>query len=232
MWDRAVDGRILNFHLLGVNNQNFLMTDEETGSWWQQITGECILGPLKGKRLRRINSDEVSLAIWRGEHPASSIVKFDPKYAAKYVNSEWETRIGKIPTPPGMAAGPIGLREQVVGIELDGVAVAYPLAALRKRSPVSAQVGSTPVSFLVAADGNSVRCFIRPRLNGQPLEFYRRAEDGTLVDGTTGSSWSFAGVATAGSLAGKTLEAVQTTKDYWFDWRVYHPSGVLRQRGI
>ena len=194
--------------------------------------GECILGPLKGKRLRRINSDEVSFAIWRGEHPPSSIVKFDPKRLTVYASSDWEKHTGKIPVPAGMVGGPVGPRELVVGIDVDGVSVAYPLAALREKTPVSAQVGSTPVLFVVAADGNSVRCFIRPRVEGQPLEFYRRAEDGALVDGATGSLWNFAGVATAGPLTGKTLEGVQTTKDYWFDWRRYNPAGVLRQRGL
>ena len=35
----AVDGRRLHFHLAGINNQNFIMQDEETGTWWQQVTG-------------------------------------------------------------------------------------------------------------------------------------------------------------------------------------------------
>jgi hypothetical protein len=84
VWDRAVDGRVLRFHLAGVNHQNLLLSDEETGSWWQQITGECILGPLKGKRLRRIASDEVNLATWRAERPESRVVKFEPRHLNDY----------------------------------------------------------------------------------------------------------------------------------------------------
>ena len=133
MWDRAVDGRILQFRLVGINNQNFLMADEETGSWWLQITGECILGALKGKRLRRIASDEVSLAIWRAERPASDAVKFDPRYLSQYPASDWERHIAQV-SAPGAAGDPIGPRELVIGIELDGAAVAYSLAALREKS--------------------------------------------------------------------------------------------------
>ena len=228
MWDRAVDGRILRFHLVGINNQNFLMADEQTGSWWQQITGECILGPLKGKRLRRIQSDEVTLAIWRAEHPESDAVKFDPRYLSQYPGSDWERRIAQVPAP-GMT-GPIGSRELVIGIELDGAATAFPLAVLREKSPVNTQIGSTPVVLVVGGDGNSVRCFLRPRVNGQALEFFRRGE--TLIDSATGSSWNFAGRSTAGPLAGQSLEAVQNTKDFWFDWQRYHPSGTLRLRGL
>ena len=51
MWERALDGRTLRFRLIGINNQNFLMEDLDTGSWWQQVTGVAVSGPLAGKRL-------------------------------------------------------------------------------------------------------------------------------------------------------------------------------------
>ena len=35
---RDVAGRRLTLHLAGINNQNFLMRDEETGTYWQQIS--------------------------------------------------------------------------------------------------------------------------------------------------------------------------------------------------
>jgi len=223
VWDRAVERRILRFHLVGLNNQNFLMADEETGSWWQQVSGECILGPLKGKRLRRISSDEVTLATWRAEHPESAAVKFDPRYS--YPESDWEKQIEQLKSPDGSA------RELVIGIELNGVAAAYAMAALRERSPVNAQVGGTPIVLVAGSDGNSVRCFVR-QVDGQALEFYRRLEDGALIDSATGSVWSFAGRATAGKMAGRSLDPVQTTKDYWFDWQRYHPATTLRRRGL
>jgi hypothetical protein len=213
VWDRAVDARVLLFHLAGLNHQNFLMSDEQTGSWWQQSTGECILGPMKGKRLRRISSDEVTLASWRGERPKSTIVKFDPRHLAHYAPSDWESRLARLTGP----------RELIVGIELDGASAAYPLARLREQSPRNAQAGRTPVLIIVGADGNSVRSFVRPSVDGKPLEFYRRATDGILIDGATGSTWNFAGKATAGALVGHALEPVQNTKDYWFDWNRHHP---------
>ena len=45
---------MLTFHLVGINNQNFVMQDVETGTWWQQVSGEAILGPLKGRRLQLV----------------------------------------------------------------------------------------------------------------------------------------------------------------------------------
>ena len=54
MWSSAIDGRVLTFRLVGINNQNFVMQDDQTGSWWQQVSGEAILGPLKGLSLIHI----------------------------------------------------------------------------------------------------------------------------------------------------------------------------------
>ena len=227
MWDRAVDGRILRFHLAGLNHQNLLMEDEETGSWWQQITGECILGPLRGKRLRRISSDEVTLAIWRSERPESGIVRFDPRYLSQYPASDWERGIEKIQAP--------GRRELVAGIELGvgskRVSAAYPMAALREHSTVNTQIGGQPVLILVGSDGNSVRSFLRPSVQERTLEFYRRPENADWIDSVTGSVWSFSGRAMTGPLAGQALEPIQNTKDYWFDWSRYHPGSTLYRVG-
>src|SRR5262245_44307521 len=145
------------------------MMDEETGSWWQQVTGECILGKLRGKRLRRIPADEVTLATWRAEHPDSTAVKFDSRYRTSYPESDWERRIERLPAP--------GSRDLVVGIELDGVPAAFRLSTLRAQNPINTQVSRTPIVLVLGEDGNSVRVFIRPRVDGKVLEFYRRPED-------------------------------------------------------
>src|SRR5713226_6113798 len=120
------------------------MADEETGSWWQQVTGECILGALKGKRLRRISSDEVTLATWRAERPESTVVKFDPRYRASYPGSDWERRIERVRPP----------KELVVGVEWNGAAAAWSLEALRKQSPLNTQVGGLPMLLMVGVGGN------------------------------------------------------------------------------
>ena len=87
--------KALNFTApAGINNQNFLMRDEETGSWWQQVTGEAIQGPLKGRKLAPVSCDEVSFAIWRTEQPRSRFLSPDPRLEKHYVTADWESNIG------------------------------------------------------------------------------------------------------------------------------------------
>ena len=83
-------GLVLTFHLAGINNQNFLMRDDQTGSYWQQITGEAVAGPLRGRRLNLIASDELSFALWAAEEPDGTILKDVARYASDYEKQDWE----------------------------------------------------------------------------------------------------------------------------------------------
>ncbi|NOT07085.1 MAG: DUF3179 domain-containing protein, partial [Gemmatimonadales bacterium] len=38
-----------------------------------------------------------------------------------------------------------------------------------------------------------------------------------------GSRWNFRGEAVSGPLLGRRLTPVYLLKDYWFDWKIYHP---------
>jgi len=225
VWRAEVDGRRQRFHLTGINNQNFLMHDEETGSWWQQVTGEAIHGPFKGRRLDLVPYDEVSFASWKREHPKGRVLRPDDSGPAHQFSQSWEAETARLPVvTPARAGDSLQPRDVVVGIRLGGAARAYPLDALQRQSPVQDSVGSIPVLLVFGEDGRSVRAFERT-VDGRPLSFFARpGAPLRLVDAETGSEWGFAGEATAGPLAGKKLVWVQALKDYWFDWRTYNPA--------
>jgi hypothetical protein len=220
-----VDGRVLNFRLWGINNQNFIMRDEETGSWWQQVSGECVLGPLKGRRLKLFDHDELTFATWKREGAGGRVLRPDPKLLAenKYP-ADWEQHVRRLPVATTLADPneTLPARTLVVGVEAGGRAKAYPVDALAKQNPVLDQIGDAPVLVLLAEDGKSVRVFDR-RLEGRTLEFFQRPDSRELVDAETGSSWDFTGAATSGALKGRKLARLQPVKDYWFDWKKYHP---------
>ncbi len=239
MWKAVVDDQVLHFELSGINNQNFIMRDVETGSWWQQVSGEAIQGPLKGKRLELAAWDEVSFEIWRREHPQTLVLAPDEKYADSYYAPDWDAEMKEVPTVvPADPDEPLHLRELVVGIEIGGAAKAYPLAVLAEQSPVVDELGGTPLVIVVSRDGKSVRCFSRT-VGEEVLDLYRKTgkedeEEGPLrlVDAQTGSEWDFSGRAVGGPLAGSQLERIQTLKDYWFDWRLYHPETEVFSAGL
>lgn len=55
VFDARLEGRVLTFGTTGrLRNSDLIMYDRETESWWQQFTGEVLVGELLGSRLNRI----------------------------------------------------------------------------------------------------------------------------------------------------------------------------------
>ena len=227
MWERNVDGRTLNFHLSGINNQNFIMRDEETGSWWQQVSGQCIAGPLKGKQLQLVAHDELPFALWKHEQPEGRVLKPDERVAAQYEPVDWEDRYAKLrvitPVDPD---DPLKPRDLVIGIAMNGTAKAYPMARLEKLAPVADTLGGTAIVILLDTSKKSVRAF-ESTVDGRALTFSVKQDTLQIADAETGSNWDFTGRATAGPLAGRQLRRVMVLKDYWFDWKIYHPDTAV-----
>ena len=223
----------MDFRLFGINNQNFIMRDEQTGSWWQQVTGEAIQGPLTGRRLAGVVHDEVSFGIWKAERPGGRVLKPVADRQDDYAPANWERRMKKVDTVTPRGPGdPLEPRAMVVGVTLNGRSKAYPFPLLREQSPVLDVVGGVPIVLVVGEDGKSIRVFDR-RLDDVRLEILARTDirPRQLVDAETGSEWTFAGRAVAGPLAGRELRKVKALKEYWFDWRIYHPATALYTRG-
>jgi hypothetical protein len=229
VWERTVDGRVLSFRLAGINNQNFIMQDRETGSWWQQVSGKAILGPLKGKALERVFHDELTFAEWKKEAPGGRVLVPAADSAWRTFSDGWEAKTALEPVRlPGPLDSRLPARTIILGIEAGGSDKAYPLDRVLAQAPLHDRVGTVPLVLLVGPDGKSVRAF-DVRLDTMELELVRPVEGsvGMVVDVGTGSHWSFTGEAVSGPLEGRKLTPVYLLKDYWFDWVNYHPNTGL-----
>ena len=242
MWKRTVNGKTLHFYLAGINNQNFLMRDTDTGTWWQQITGKAIYGPMKGAVLELVPSDELSFGEWKQEIADGKVLAQVPKYVKEY-DSNWEPEVAKLPVVISFPTTELKSRDIVVGLVAEGASRAYAWDSLVKRSPVMDRVGGALLLVTVGPDGKSFRAFIS-RVDGKDTEFFLKGEDAPaaqsegqnqathektwmLVDSSTASEWNFQGCAVAGAFQGKCLDRVPALKDYWFDWRNYHPDTTI-----
>ena len=210
MWEAAVDGRTLHFHLNGINNQNFIMRDEETGSWWQQVTGQAILGPMKGRKLTPVRMDELTFALWKSEHPEGRVLRPDPA-VKEYEKKEWEANINHLPLAIHARSKRLADREIVIGMSVDGHDKAYPMKKILDQHPVLDTIGTTKIALLVADDGRSIRAFDRGN-----VELFR---NGAKVFDANGVEWDFSGHSSTGA----QLKPLPVLKDFWFDWENYHP---------
>jgi hypothetical protein len=225
---RDVDGRRLTFHLAGINNQNFLMRDEETGSYWQQISGLAISGPLKGRQLTLLLSDELTFATWKAEEPGGTVLKEVSKYASEYEAKDWDVHMARRATVIQFPEHGMQSRDLILGIRTVGDSRAFLYDRVIKEKLVKSYVGAEPVLIVVGPDGQSVRAFRDriPGVDGVP-DIYRMTGGALMMDAATGSEWNFQGCATSGKAKGACLERIPMLKDYWFDWRNYNPKTTI-----
>ena len=234
MWRAEVDGLRLRFHLAGINDQNFLMRDEETGSYWQQITGAAISGPLAGRQLTLVASDELTFATWKAEEPQGTILRELAADIPLYSKKDWDMRMRKAPTVIAYPESGLAPRALMVGLHGFGASRAFPYDVLLKEKIIEDHLGAEPILLVLGQDGHSVRAF-RRRIPGVAAvaDFYRvlpgqsASPAALLMDSATGSEWNFQGCAVSGKSSGVCLERVESIKDYWFDWRHFNPATTV-----
>jgi len=226
-----MDGLRLTFHLSGINNQNFLMRDEQTGTYWQQISGLAVSGPMAGRHLTLVNSDELNFSTWKAEEPQGTILNDLPKFSSEYAPKNWDVRMKKQKVVIDFPEHGLKPRDLMLGIQAFGASRAFPYERVVQEKLVIDRVGTEPVLLLMAKDNESVRAF-RNRVRGMEgaIDFYRIADgagDTLMMDAQTGSQWNFQGCTVAGKLKGYCLERIPMLKDYWFDWRNYNPQTTV-----
>ncbi len=218
VWSSVLDGRTLYFHLGGINNGNALLRDAETSSIWQQSTGECIFGPLRGRHLTLVSANELTLALWRNENPNGTILRPDPAVAAFYDPRDWEQHVARTRVVVDVSASGIDPHEIVFGVTANGLHRAYYLRTLLSSGLIQDRFGNPAISVLLALgpDNASIRAFAPGDLT------FVRAQNpigsAFMTDTETGSTWSFQGCGVEGKLAGQCLAPIDGHKSFWFDW--------------
>jgi hypothetical protein len=222
VWGREVNGLVLTFHLAGINNQNFLMRDDQTGTYWQQISGLAISGPLAGQSLKLIHSDELTLSLWKAEEPGGTILNDVAGFVPSYATKGWDIRMKKVPTVLSYSEHGLVARDLMLGIKAFGEARAWPSDKVISEKLVEDRIGGQTVLLVVGPDEKSVRAFRAP----VSAHFYRTTGStigATLMLDGAGSGWNFQGCALTGPSKGICLERLDVIADYWFHWRHYNP---------
>jgi hypothetical protein len=141
-----VEGERLYFKVAGVWRRNMIMIDDQTGSIWQQATGECLHGEYEGQSLELLSGENSVWRSWQKKHPDS-----------EYANEFTEARRGLMSRKRMLAglksvplkAGVPGMtdltglpkRETVFGITVNGRSKAYPLSELEPEMRFRDRVG-------------------------------------------------------------------------------------------
>lgn len=150
LYNAQLDGRRLTFEVAGVWRRNMIMRDNETKSLWQQATGECIMGPLKGKQLQLLPATQVRWAAWKEQHPQTQLAIdeqhgwFPPKKLLTKL-LKFVTKRFALPGIHGMPDKRLLAHEEIAGIIVDGESRAYPLCILQQQPTMTDHIGNRTV---------------------------------------------------------------------------------------
>ena len=245
--DRRVNGRVLDFGTSGnLRNSDLVMWDRQTQSWWQQITGEAIVGELTGTKLTFIPAPVVSWGDFREAFPEGKLLSRDTGFRRTYDSPPY-SGYDDPDRVPFLFSGQVDPRlkpmERVVAITVGDQDVAYPFSVLVEHPVVNDTIegqdivifyaGGTLSPFLGRGfSGNrpvGATAVYEPFVDGQELTFV--VENDIIVDRETGSKWNILGMAVEGPLAGEELTPFLHGNHFWFAWAAFNPETSVRTVG-
>jgi quercetin dioxygenase-like cupin family protein len=229
-----IKGRPLHFDYDSMVGANEVHKDRETGSRWQQSTGEAISGPLKGSRLELYPFVRTTWKEWRRRYPATVVLKPAAGYDERMPNLSRRLRVatlsgeGEAPKAAFGHDGRLRPKETVAGLRIGVEEKAFPFSQLRIARVVNDRVGGVPVLIVHQPPSDTTTAF-EARARNKVLRFQAVNEDASsLIDMETHSSWNAYGLCLDGPLKGTQLRTLVLIPEFWFAWSEFHPgTGVF-----
>jgi hypothetical protein len=212
-----VGGKADDFRLVGMDHFNAMFEDATTGSWWRQVNGEAIAGPLRGTRLREIPSEQMSLAAWMELYPEARVLQADSTFS-KQLKGMRNYDEGKGGALTGRDSLSWKEKSWVVGVQIATQARAYDWNDLVRLRVINDTLARVPVVVVLADDSTSFHVYRRDL-----HQFEYDTDLQVLVDAGTRSVWGWDGTSKTGALAGQRLPLIQSYQEFWHSWRTFRP---------
>lgn len=219
-----VNGHTETFRLVGMDHFNAMFEDSTTHSWWRQVSGEAITGPLKGQKLEEIPSQQMRLSAWLRQFPASTILQADTGFNAKYEKLAKYDRGNVSSALEKRDSGSWQPKSWVVGVSVKNAAKAYDWNTLLQQKLIQDSFAAQPL--LVTLDADTSSFYVLDRTVGDQVLQFRQTEPGWLTDVQTGSRWSADGLCIAGALQQRRLKPLSASQEFWHSWQTFHPNTI------
>ena len=245
VFDRRLDGTVYEFGVSGnLRKSDLIMYDRLTQTWWQQLTGEAIVGELTGNKLTFLPASIISYGDFKAANPQGQVLSRNTGHARNYNRLPY-AGYDRVDNPPFLFVGDLDGRllpkERVAAMTIGDVDAAFPFTLLETERVVNYTVGGLDVviffkpgtlsafdSLLIGApDAVGATGVFKAHLDGRKLTF--RPQGDSFVDNETGSVWNILGQATQGPLAGEVLTPIVHGNHFWFAWGAFKPDTKIYQ---
>ena len=244
-FERTLDGRVHTFGVSGnLRNSDLIMWDRQTETWWQQLTGEGIVGEQAGKQLTFLPAPIISWSDFKAAHPEGEVLSRETGFRRRYGENPYVGYDRADQSPflfTGELDGRLLPKERVAALTIRDVSAAFPFPVLEQERVVNYNVGGTDLvvffkpgtrsalgGLLIGeADEIGATGVFGVAADGRQLSF--RAEGDEFLDNETGSTWNILGQSVAGPLAGTELTPIVHGNHFWFSWGAFRPDTMVYQ---
>ncbi len=239
-FDRRVEGVVLDFGVSGnLRHSDLIMWDRQTETWWQQATGEGIVGRHAGVQLQALPMSVLAYGDFKRSFPDADILteetdfnyiygsnpypNYDSSGVPRFFLRRADSRLPPLERVVTLSAEDININLAIpfstlsevalATVDLDGVEVVV-FWAPGTLSPLD------DIDIAASRDIGSAAAYL-PEAGGRTLTF-AAAGVGRFRDEETGSLWDVTGLALSGPLAGSRLPPVEHSTQFWFAWSAFH----------
>ena len=134
VFDRTLDGVVHDFGVSGnLRNSDLVMWDRQTQSWWQQLTGDAIVGELTGKQLTFLPSPIIAWEDFKAANPEGQVLSRDTGFSRPYGQNPY-VGYDRVDNPPFLFRGDLDGRllpkERVAAVTVGNEDAAFPFSIL------------------------------------------------------------------------------------------------------
>jgi len=208
--------------VIGLIEGTLHMYDTQSRSWWSQLFGQAVSGPMEGKKLVKLASTMITWKKWKTLHPDTTayIKRSVPYHLQSDFSGNYIAEMAK------QGDGPVQPIDLVVGVEGHEEARAYLLRYLAKERVLNDELEGHPIVVFLSEAFDTARILDRS-VDGKTLTF-SPADGDLLQDAETSSVWDpMTGKAISGPMKGKGLKAFASTYSLWFAWKKYRSESEL-----
>ena len=140
VFKRNHKGHLLDFGTTGLlRHSDLIMYDRQTSTWWQQFTGEAIVGSLSGERLEFVPSRLESFVSFRTRYPNGRVLIPNEMSERDYGRNPYvgyDSLSKPFLFPDSIDVAPLNAMDRVVAFVVDSGAYAVPLDLLRRKRDI------------------------------------------------------------------------------------------------
>jgi len=243
VFNRSINGMTPTFGVSGLlRNSDLVMYDLFTESFWQQFTGEAIVGDLLGTKLEVLPSQILSFKQFRNTYPNGVVLSKNTGYRRRYGINPYRG-YDDIDQTPIMYKGEKDERlppnEKVIGVKLGKIGKAYPYSITSQKKVINDTISGKPVvifhvdgarsaldSWLVSDSKEVGTTGVFNRIvDGTTLHFSYQSNQ--IVDNETSSVWDITGRCIKGKFKGSQLSKINYGDYFSFAWFAFYPNTHL-----